>query len=182
VDPFLQAAIYGVDGVHPEDLLGRNGTNTSRLEERVAELYRFTAAQYIDQGWRQDINPESAEASAPENIFHGFIESKGRPRLKQNMPETRILDSLFGAVFICVTATYILLWPHQVIPKNPHAIASVASLFAGSELMRDLQGAGSIDSGIKRSAWARGFYGKTFSLKEWSGEGGRSRFGIDQDR
>ncbi|KAH0539151.1 hypothetical protein FGG08_004323 [Glutinoglossum americanum] len=174
VGSFLQAAIYGVNGVRPEDLLGRNGTNTSRLENRVAELYRLTAAQYIDRGWRRDINSTSAEASAPENTFHGFIEFKVRPQLKQNMPETRILDSLLGAIFICVLATYILIWPGRAIPdvpKNPHAIASVASLFAGSRLMRDLQGTGSIDP------WA----GKTFSLEEWTEEGGRLRFGIDQD-
>ncbi|KAI9768700.1 MAG: hypothetical protein M1840_004695 [Geoglossum simile] len=178
VDSFLQAAIYGVNGVHPEDLLGRNGTNTSRLENRVAELYGLTAAQYIDRGWRQDINSTSAEASAPVNIFHGFTEYKVRPQLK---PEMRILDSLLGVIFICVLGTYTLIRPRQAIPnvpKNPHAIASVASLFAGSRLTRDLQGAGSIDLVTESSAWA----GKTFSLREWTEEGGRLRFGIDQDK
>ena len=174
VDSFMQAAIYGTNGVSPENLLGKNGTDVTRLNNRIAEVYRIVAAQYIDIEWRT--NPDEEAHNVPGEVFLASAVSPNYARLKQNLIETRLLVSLLGAELLLVLAAYALVRPRHVIPKNPHSIASVASLLAGSRLITALRGCEVV-------ALVDFFAGKTFSLKEWQGEdGGRTRFGIDQER
>jgi len=170
IDSFLQAAVYGRNGVPLAELLGRNGSNTTQLVVRVSELYAIAAAQYIDQTWRFEMTEEERNTSKG---FPAQITYPNRIWLRQSLVETRLLDAMLGTLVLCAAGVYLIVRPGSVVPKNPHPILSVASLVAGSEWMRLL---GSDESGEEGSA------GRTFSLRWWEGsEDGGGRYGIDVD-
>jgi hypothetical protein len=185
LDPFLQAAIYGKTGVPPEQLLGKNGSDTSRLASRVRDLYAVVAAQYIDQTWRQTIDPRSLTASNPLPSFRGSITYPNRVWLRQSSIETRLLDALLGVISLCAIGVYCMVRPCRVLPKNPHAIASVGSLLAGSALIRQLQEEATPARNEKTMGKRGGSHvisGNTFSLKWWRDENSDvQRFGVDID-
>ncbi|KAK0702812.1 hypothetical protein B0H67DRAFT_676085 [Lasiosphaeris hirsuta] len=169
IDSFLQAAVYGQDGVPLSELLGKNGSNTTRLSARANELYQIAVAQYIDQSWRYEMKEEdqNVTGSFPAQVIY-----PNRVWLRQSLVETRLLDAMLAALFICAVILYLLVRPRSVVPKNPYPILSIASLLAGSRWLALLESKQAPSVVADRS----------FSLKWWGGpEDGNRRFGIDVD-
>jgi Protein of unknown function (DUF3433) len=173
--PFFQALVYGKDGVPAEELM-----NQSRLIEASEHLYRVYKAQTMNAYYRTP-SPQNTKPLKGTFLFDQRI------RLQQSEVSTRLLQGLLVLLLLCGIVAYAILWidtkgRRRVIPRNPHSIASVACLLAGSEMVSERKIPPGAEWWSDTETKKNGLFetGK-FSLGWWEGGGkeGGSRFGID---
>jgi Protein of unknown function (DUF3433) len=173
--PFFQALVYGKDGVPAEELM-----NQSRLVEASEHLFGIYKAQTMNAYYRI---PSGQDTKPLSGIY--FFDQ--RTRLQQSEVSTRLLQGLLVLLLLCGIVAYAILWidtkgRRRVIPRNPHSIASVACLLAGSEMVSERKIPPGAEWWSDTETKKNGLFeaGK-FSLGWWEdgGKEGGSRFGID---
>ena len=101
----------------------------STLAAAVSDTYVVLAAQCINFDNRE-------ESTLKSPIINGNFTTQARTRLMQNTVSTRILRGLLAASLLCVIVIYCTMRTRYVLPSNPASIAAVASLFAGSQIVK----------------------------------------------
>lgn len=107
----------------------------------------------------------------------GMVRDNDRLRLVQDRVSTHLLSVLLGLIALCVSVSLFTTRTRRILPKNPCSIAAVASLIAGSDMVREIP-AGSEWCGTTGLEKESVFEGKFFSMGWWT-DGDEQRFGID---
>ncbi|RDL41748.1 uncharacterized protein BP5553_01727 [Venustampulla echinocandica] len=164
-DGFFGALTKGKDGIPIAQLSGSD--NSPKLASAVENLYGKVIAQIMNFH-RVDLS----NATSPLQAFPATLITPNRIILRQSPISTRILDVLLIIMAICAALTYWFLDTTKTLPKNPSSIGAVASLLAGSEMLR------MIPEGAEWGRDYRMFDGWFFGLGWW-GSGDKKRFGVD---
>jgi hypothetical protein len=176
LDGWFKAMIHGVDGIPATDLLGNEN-----IDNLIGGLERVFGI------WMAQILNSYLHSTAPSNItiptklpsYNATITSPGRPRLVQGAVSTRIVQVLLGIIAFCAIITFLNQDTRRVLPKNPCSIAAVASLLAGSELLKKDTFPPGPEFRDDRYLGDRLFNGWVFSMGWWERKEGTPRFGID---
>ena len=174
MDPFFQALLYGQEYTDPSSLVGSG--NTDRLISATNHMYRRYMAQAFSSNMRQNLS------TADRPTVDAMLINPNNARLAQDKVSKLVLQVLLATMFVCGSATYLLMDTKRVLPHSPTSIAGVASLLAGSELVdRSFVPRGSEWMGSKELGREGVSKGESFGLGWWEGaeEGkGARRFGI----
>ena len=111
--------------------------------------------------------------------YNVTITSPGRPSLVQNAVSTRIVQVLLGTIAFCAFISFLNQDTRRVLPKNSCSIAAVASLLAGSELLK--KDTFPRDPEFRDDRYLGDhllFNGWVFSMGWWDRKGGTPKFGI----
>ncbi|KAI9044253.1 DUF3433 domain-containing protein [Aspergillus affinis] len=161
LDRTLRASIYGINGTkNPDDYL-----DPTRYIERKNWVIGIVTAQTLNSHARVELNTSEQHVIGTANLF--------RPRLYvvQSRVSTSILEGALAAMVLCGAAAITLMKTRHVLPKNPTTIAAVASLLAGSEMMKEnVIPRGSEWCDDKELKRRRVFEDLTFSMKWWPGQ------------
>lgn len=157
------AAIYGVNGTQPEDLL-----DDDKHEKALSRVYGTVVAQLLNNGWNN--TPSDAETIPnPPARTHSADLYHSRLYLVQSAISTRILEAVLAAMVVCGAVAVTFMDKRQVLPKDPGSIAAVASLLAGSEMLEAIP-KGSEWCDDKKLEKQPVFSEHTFSMGWWSHE------------
>jgi Protein of unknown function (DUF3433) len=177
-DPFFQALVYGKDRVSAEELM-----NQTRLIEASEHLYRVYKAQYLNTFYRIPA-PVATEQLNATYLFEQRI------RVQQSELSTRLVQGILVLLLVCGVVTYAILWidtkgTMRIVPRNPHSIASMACLLAGSDMLSEKVIPPGAEWWSDDKSRENGLFDVwNFSLGWWrqGGNDGESRFGIDVGR
>lgn len=179
VDEFIDALIFGKDGVPIAEIIGE--IQTCHLGDVVTTAYQKYMAQAVS------LNMRSTEGlSKRATGITGTMSIPGRRRLVQNAAPKIALQVMLGLMVVCLVVARPLVRVGKVLPHNPCTIAGLAALLADSSLATDKAiPAGSEwldDKGMQK---ARLFGGWTFALKWWDDsekQAGTRRYGVGTER
>ncbi|KAK1142304.1 hypothetical protein N8T08_008049 [Aspergillus melleus] len=161
LDRTLRASIYGINGTkNPDDYL-----DPTMYIERKNWVLGTVTAQILNSYARKNLNTSEQHVIGTANLF--------RPRLYvvQSGISTSILEGALATMVLCGAAAITLMKTRRVLPKNPTTIAAVASLLAGSEMMKEnVIPRGSEWCDDKELKRRRIFENLTFSMKWWPGQ------------
>ncbi len=124
-DLFMDAVIWGKDGVPAAELVGR--ANEQRLLQRVDDVYGLIMAQLYSSQAR--ISPSTQSPKVGKAVV-----TSDQYRVVQSIAATRILEGVLGAMLLCCIGVYLLLSTKELLPQNPCTIGAAASYVAGSKL------------------------------------------------
>ena len=179
-DNFFSCLVYGRDGVPSDELIGKE--NEPRLLSAVQHRWRVVYAQAFGIGTAMPADPEDVKAWASNGPWNGTLSDPNSYRLEQDVVSTRILQGTLAGLALCAIVAFVCIGStSRLLPNNPSSIAVVASLLAGSELLKVVekrQKEGRESQKQKNDPWA----GYLFSLGWWDREDGGRRFGIDVGR
>ncbi|EXJ93202.1 hypothetical protein A1O3_01759 [Capronia epimyces CBS 606.96] len=197
VDNFFQAVLFGRTPV-PQELMGRaDEESQNRVRQGILNFYRRYMAQAISANMRVNNGPasspatstgaEAAEAAQATSVAATLVNVPGAV-LRVNSTSKLILQALLAAMFVCGLTAVLLNPMRKVVPHNPCTIAGVASLLAGSRLVKELSAAKSHDEAesLLRSTSVQLGWWDDVGLAETADEGDqaeivpvRRRYGID---
>ena len=170
-DGFVEAMVYGIDGVLPNELL--NGT---RLRSRFEEVYGLLEVQRAGSQFRKN------SSIINYTLLHlvGSLRDPHRLRLAQSTISTRLLEVLLGLMLLAAIAAIWAIDTRRTLPKNPCSIGAVISLLAGTSqvLNESVIPTGSEhlnDHELRKQGIFSGFL---FSLGWWTDDDGERNFGI----
>ncbi len=180
-DNFFSSLVYSRDGIPPSEMLGE--ANMPRLFAAVQHLWRVVyAQQFRASGSFMSAEPSDINAWAPHGPWNGTLMAPNSYRLKQSIVSTRILQGVLGAIALCGIVAFIALGStNRVLPNEPSSIAVVASLLAGSEMLRMTENK-QVDQDKREGEKGDPWEGYLFSLGWWDRPDGGRRFGIDIGR
>lgn len=123
----IRAAINGINGTNnPEVLL-----DPAKYIEKKKRVAGIVTAQILNNNARVSLNESEKHTIGPATVF------QPRKYVIQSRISTYILEGVLAAMIICGGAAITLMNTRNVIPKNPTTIAAVASLLAGSEMLKE---------------------------------------------
>lgn len=178
-------ALYALGDLGPEDLL-----NPIKHADALTRIHGLVVGQLLNHArapLNESIIPNSDPPPPPSPSSFPTTRTTHRIRLVQSAVSTRIIEGVLAAMLLCAVVAITLMDTRRVLPKNPCSIAAVASLLAGSSLLReDVIPVGSEwcnDWQLKR----RGvFEGRAFTMGWWESkrdghgdEVAEKRFAID---
>lgn len=124
LDTFFQALTLGSDATPAPSLLG--AVNSPLLLSKVSHLYAKYMAQLLHSNMRTP--PLYPNPTYPATI------SLPTARLKINPGSKVTLQILLAVMFTAATLAYLLTDMRHTLPHNPHTLAGVMTLVAGSEM------------------------------------------------
>ncbi|KAF2010228.1 hypothetical protein BU24DRAFT_473406 [Aaosphaeria arxii CBS 175.79] len=179
LSPWMKAAIYGLDGVPIEEIMGAE--NANKLAQRLNRVIEIMAAQQLNL-WARAIPPFDDARNTevvPSNVlsYNATLSFSDGSKLTQHTVSTRLLQGFLSFMTVCAIIAFSKQSTRGVLPYNPCSIATTASFIAGSKLL-------SADTLPPRSECSsekelsRLLSGHQYSLGWWK-RGEKLQFGID---
>ena len=173
--PFFANLVDSPDGISMSDFTVPNFPDL--LINAFEHQYQVLMAQTMNTDFR------SPNVSASTPLMKATLTTGGPTRLFQNHVSTFILQALLSIMTICAILSWVFMDTSRVLPKNPCSIAALASLLAGSDLLRDLPITAEDQWLDDKQLSQRGLFdGYFFGLGWWRNQGAEPRFGIDIGR
>lgn len=169
---FFQAILFGKDPVAVDTLL-----DPANLIRASTHTYRILMAQILNANFRI---PRTSAADPISGVIDGTITDPNRARLQQSAISTRILEGLLAILFVCAAIAYLAMDTRRILPCNPHSIAAIGSLLAGSRFIQEGFIQDEHDALLlsdKKMRRKDVFQGYVFSLGWWMADGRLERRG-----
>ncbi|WYZ36197.1 hypothetical protein EsH8_XI_000080 [Colletotrichum jinshuiense] len=162
-DPFFRYIISSTAGITTSEL----ASNPELLIAAVSKLYSDFMVQVIDSDiFRKPLLNSRQIDKQDQSTFASGTVSREETRLLMNYTPKLILQILLAAMVVFGLAAFILVDLKGTLPRNPHSIASVMALFAGSEMCSNIIPYGAEWMGKRELD--RLFQGYLFALGWWS--------------
>ena len=185
LDVTAQAAIFGRDGVPPNELL-----QPEKLIKGTNRVFGIVVAQLLNNWGNEPLTDKTRAADG--RTYKGRMSDFSTTRLVQDEVLGRVAQALLVAMVFCGAASMVLMDTRRILPKNPCSIAAVASLLANARMMEkdNIPPGAEWYTRTEREKYGM-FAGATFTLGFWAqgpavslssnDDQNEDRFGIDMD-
>lgn len=175
LSPFIQALIYGEDGIPLEELEAADGSGIPKLYNASSKLYGKYMAQAINLNMR---NTSTADGQSLAS-YGATISDPFTQRIRQNRASKLVLQIVLAAMTLCGIIAHLTMNPKALLPNNPCSIVGVAKLLADSDMCGLHDNAVRTKKGATLDGWffSLGWWGAREAGNLKPGEG--RRFGID---